>query len=366
MDTMKKLRIIYQREIGKIVRFDNYQKESKKEDLISFVLNKDPDKAKDEESSKDEIIDGRWIILQNWSQCTLKCGGGKSYLQRLCVTSKSGGKPCEGDSILEKKCNIQPCPETEHILDPSLNKSDIILNTKTQIKMMAFSSQPLRYRKCLIKEGDVLFNKYFNGTKKIEQSTADNSEYKNQIPVRAVMNNMTFSFFEGEKYDTHIISFNIFDTIFEIVFQENQHCFILSESFQKMVRVCPFTYQNQKELVLDWEKDFNIFKYNCHNDGKRHLDNMNKFENKLKDAIAQLVQQHELDKKEGIYTTYDDSLKNIDQKASEAIMKEASLEELIKNKEVEMEDREEKELLYLIEKEKIKKVNFILLVFPFK
>jgi hypothetical protein len=56
------------------------------------------------------LTDGYWIVLQMWSQCTLKCGGGKSFLQRMCVPPKDGGKPCEGEAILSKDCNKQPCP----------------------------------------------------------------------------------------------------------------------------------------------------------------------------------------------------------------------------------------------------------------
>jgi len=324
------------------------------------MIHKNPEKEKEEENSDDKIIDGHWILLQNWSQCTLKCGGGKSYLQRLCIPPKNGGKPCEGDVIIEKNCNIHPCPEVKHTLNFYTNKTNEKIE-KTQIKIMPLSSQPLQYRKCVIKEGDVFFNKYYNNTKNVEQFTADNAENQNPIPVRAVMNNMTFSFFEGEKYDTHLISFNLNKTNFEKVYQESQNCFILSESLDKMAKVCPFAYESQKEKVLDWEKDFNIFKYKCENNRKRKLEVKNDFEARLKDAVGKLVQQHELDKKEGIYNTYDDSLKNIDKNAFEAIMQEASYEEVAKNREIQNEDREEKELVDLIEKEKVKKVNSTLI-----
>jgi len=47
-----------------------------------------------------KIKDGKWVILKSWSGCTLGCGGGKSYLQRMCVPPENAGKPCEGEPIL--------------------------------------------------------------------------------------------------------------------------------------------------------------------------------------------------------------------------------------------------------------------------
>jgi hypothetical protein len=52
---------------------------------------------------------GKWIILQDWSECSLKCGGGTTVLHRFCVPPEGDGKPCEGDAILIKKCNTHPC-----------------------------------------------------------------------------------------------------------------------------------------------------------------------------------------------------------------------------------------------------------------
>ena len=38
--------------------------------------------------------DGEWVTLKNWSGCTLACGGGKSYLHRMCIPPRNGGLPC--------------------------------------------------------------------------------------------------------------------------------------------------------------------------------------------------------------------------------------------------------------------------------
>ena len=89
-------------------------------------------------------IDGRWVVLQDWSQCTQACGGGKQYLQRMCVPPQNGGLPCDGDTLLVKSCNEQQCPnvittEKEGPANP------------TVMKMQQISSRPLRYEVYFIK-----------------------------------------------------------------------------------------------------------------------------------------------------------------------------------------------------------------------
>ena len=61
--------------------------------------------------------------MKSWSGCTLACGGGKSYLQRMCIPPTGNGAPCEGETILEKTCNEFACPKDKvedkvKLLDP--------------------------------------------------------------------------------------------------------------------------------------------------------------------------------------------------------------------------------------------------------
>jgi hypothetical protein len=49
--------------------------------------------------------DGKWVLLHDWSECTLACGGGKSFLQQMCMPPKNGGKPCVGNAIVSRECN---------------------------------------------------------------------------------------------------------------------------------------------------------------------------------------------------------------------------------------------------------------------
>ena len=61
-------------------------------------------------SSNLKPTDGYWVLIQDWTQCTLKCGGGLQYQQNACIPPKEGGKPCEGLPIRTRPCNTNPCP----------------------------------------------------------------------------------------------------------------------------------------------------------------------------------------------------------------------------------------------------------------
>ena len=66
-------------------------------------------KSSSTNSSTEESQNGKWVIIKDWSQCSVKCGGGFSTLQRFCVGPKGNGKPCEGDPIVKRICNTTPC-----------------------------------------------------------------------------------------------------------------------------------------------------------------------------------------------------------------------------------------------------------------
>lgn len=116
--------------------------EPKPADTISQVINPPQPKA---EVSETQVIDGYWIVLQDWSQCNMKCGGGTSTLQRVCVPPKNGGAPCQGDLVINRSCNTEPCPNvyesTQH--NPDSNIQNIVL--PPTVKVMTFSSRPQRY-----------------------------------------------------------------------------------------------------------------------------------------------------------------------------------------------------------------------------
>lgn len=117
--------------------------------------NSSPNSSNSEEKSNDKNskkVDGYWVTLQDWSTCTHKCGGGTQSFHRMCVPPKNGGKPCEGESILKRPCNKEPCPEISKRDSKSKIETAIDGDNKkdTIIKVMPFSSRYQRYTVSII------------------------------------------------------------------------------------------------------------------------------------------------------------------------------------------------------------------------
>jgi len=75
--------------------------------------------AKQEEVKERE---GYWVMLQDWTKCSLSCGGGQSFQQWMCVPPQNGGKPCDGEAVRTKPCNTQECPEVTNLVQAYLGK----------------------------------------------------------------------------------------------------------------------------------------------------------------------------------------------------------------------------------------------------
>ncbi len=368
------MKINIQRNEGKLVM---PKVEKREAETISGMMNPDHKARKDEGNSqylknengnlgvgfdinkKQSITDGYWLTLQDWSQCTLKCGGGKSYLQRMCVPPKNGGKPCEGKAIIERDCNKQPCPKIEATKMKNTNNTQTL---KAIVKIMPFSTRPQRYTKCVIKEGDMMYTKDLNEkdqlTSHMGQKPTDME--KVQVPVRVVLNNRTVTLFAGEDYDSHIVSFVLKRS--NLVIDNNQkECFFLNQDDGKTARLCPFGCDNAKKAVDEWNYDFNLFKFQCNYGHREHEVD---FEDRLKDKIKQAKQtileetQEEMKRKaqDGEEKKLAVEIKQTNKVALQAIQKEINLEEMIKLEEEEREKKEEGEMLKKIEEEKKKSV----------
>ena len=55
-------------------------------------------------------VDCVWKDWDQWSTCTVTCGGGKQYRSRGQIAARHNGAPCVGDSEQERNCNTNPCP----------------------------------------------------------------------------------------------------------------------------------------------------------------------------------------------------------------------------------------------------------------
>lgn len=65
--------------------------------------------------------DSEWRLLQDWSTCTVSCGGGTQTRQLICIKG-TDGKDCEGSSIQSRACNTQPCTP----IDPQDSKRELL------------------------------------------------------------------------------------------------------------------------------------------------------------------------------------------------------------------------------------------------
>lgn len=148
MKSIRQMRLFRQREKG-INYLPKISMPPTRETLDSITKQKeemlvDPEKRK--RYSGDIAKDGYWQILQDWSQCDLKCGGGTSTLQRLCIPPIADGKPCEGEAILKRRCNNQACPNAivnQFKTNPAQLNNTVEL--KPVIKVLPFSDRPQRY-----------------------------------------------------------------------------------------------------------------------------------------------------------------------------------------------------------------------------
>lgn len=88
-----------------------------------------PEINKLQENVINNNVDGKWIIRTDWSQCSSLCNGGTQKLERVCISAKGTGKPCDGPSILIRKCNENPCEKKKEIKIEGIMNSIDELNT---------------------------------------------------------------------------------------------------------------------------------------------------------------------------------------------------------------------------------------------
>jgi hypothetical protein len=378
MKAIKDVKLMDQRNKGLIVTPDSSKVDESLDNLFRAT---NDDKKKEMEQNgvrtgvnQSNVKDGYWIVLQDWSQCNKKCDGGVSTIHRLCIPPNNGGKPCEGEAIMTKPCNTQPCPK---INGNDANSKKMLeaqkpVTLKPIIKVMRYSNRPQNYHKCIIKETDLMLTKEIEE----EQNNIDllNGQKRTrpiQVPVRAIMNNRTISFYENaEDFNTHAVTYNLKSADFRRS-SRDKYCFVISEANRK-TELCPIGIDQSGKDFDEWDRDFHVFKYNC----KSKPDEMeirlkDRFKEKMQEAKQDLLIERENMVKDKIRKKEQDNsfniLKQTNQVAQQAILKEENLEELIQKEEEERETREEIELKEAIAKEAKKNViifyKFILMLF---
>jgi len=326
---------------------------------LSDLINKtsslaDPEKLNDPNR---QPTDGVWIILQNWSSCTLKCGGGLQYLQLLCKPPSKGGKPCQGEAIRTRPCNEQPCPKfnvLSAVLPNMSSPSPTNVVEKPIVKVMPISKRPQRYDKCYLKDGDALMVK--------NDSSTASFDVLPKIPIRLVMNNKSITVYQDETLQTNMMTFMLSKTVFSRVKGDNR-CFILN-GLNSKAEFCQLD-SDSGNFVEEWDYDFNLFKFQCKQ--KREVIELGESEEKkLSEEYKAKVNQLKVDMiekkaeivKEQVENKEETKLqKKIEQTQAMTLMavqKELKLEEMLEKEELQKERDQEQALSDQIESEKKK------------
>jgi len=300
--------------------------------------------------------DGFWVLLQDWSACTLKCGGGVQHQQWLCQPPLPGGMPCQGSSIRKRPCNLQACPEV--LVNGERKKTaDIEVVKKPIIKSLPWSSRLQRYIQCEVKESDILY---------IKTDVPNQIGKKIKFPGRLVMTNRTLSMYEDDSFKHSIFTFNLQDTTFASY--EKDSCCFFALSMDKKFRICGFGdvcgTKADPKFVKEWSRDFNLFQQKCYvdlpkKDWKEDLKRAEEDEDHGKIEVEQekslareflikrnLKEKEDVEIQKKIVTTQEVALR--------AIRKELKLERLIKTEEKLKEKERLKNLLNLKAKEEKK------------
>ena len=306
-------------------------------------------------------LDGYLVLINDWTQCTLKCGGGYSYQQWRCIPPKPKGKACQGKLIRMKKCNMNKCPNVGAFGDSSNDSKDTIhVTAKPIIKSLPVSTRPQQYVKCLIRENDVMYK-----SKDSETGQAV------KIPSRLIMNTRTVSLFSDTAYENSI--FNFFLKRTDIVPNSNDFCCFYIQSETQKFEICGMNSEcgtdRDPKFVREWQAAFGLFKNKCFNTFEKDIasksikklpskDNPNNDDSDnaggMNLAVADVQARQELLSKklaDSMELDNDHKIDTTQKTAMKAINREIDLEELIKREEIIKAKQEAKSLLAVMKRE---------------
>ncbi len=285
----------------------------------------------------------RWINLQEWSSCTLACGGGSQTLHRFCLRSAEGPS-CKGEAIITRPCNTQPCQ----------NVTDEIIDTKllpTEIRIVPVSLRPQKFKKCILKEEDMNIIRY----------DFSNLKLPPRIPSRVIMNNRTISIFEAGTYDSLLATYYLKKLKIVKVFEEDKRCLKIGESDEKFNVMCVMCNEDESEQrIKKWIDDIKDFSYNCHEISIKKIDieedpRVIKLKREIMEEILKnSIEKHrELEKKENEKDKIK-TLKLAQLIALKTLEKERKFEDRLEKEERMREEKEDEEMKneYLCEERK--------------
>ena len=334
------------------------EKDEKKRPAKSMAdLNKKLKPASNIDRPKDWVArDGYWILLQDWTSCSLKCGGGLHYQHWMCVPPKKGGKKCKGQAVRTEPCNTQPCPGTIGLLNTSVSTKGqvpgVVLNPI--VKSFPFSKRPQNYLKCQIKENDVFY--LIDGP--------DNKKIKR--PSRIVMNTHTISIYHDDSYKTAAFAFDLKNTLISPK-KDDKCCFDLLNGRLGYTICGGFgqlcgTSSNPK-FVNEWVSDFNLFKVGCYENLKIKNWKSEQSKKAMADALeaagvgglsdrANLIKKRIEEKK---MDEWNKKLQNTQSQAMKLMKREFDIEKMLQQELQLKAELEAKELMELKRREQAKK-----------
>jgi len=256
---LRSLKIQDQHDNG-IIQLENNKNGPQNETLESIMGKKD----QDDKPKNTAPVDGYWLTLQDWSQCSKKCDGGISTFHRMCVPPKNGGRACQGEAIITKKCNMDPCPDVGEDGENGGKKGKTTVNDPI-VKVIPFSSAPQRFRLCKIKESDMMIYEDGKDPNKKNDPLLKGKKISEiggiRLPCRVIMNPQTLTIFTGQKFDTLYYTFNLKASRFFDI--EKKNCFKIYENGKKYVTLCPYGSEVNGSEYDEWRKDFDDFKNRC-------------------------------------------------------------------------------------------------------
>jgi hypothetical protein len=361
MNLFIKNKIRKQQEAGVIIKSKENKKESASTPISSLANSVESLTQKASEGKK---TDGRWVILQDWTQCSLACGGGIQTLQLMCQPPSNGGLPCKGENIRTRPCNPQSCPVVKSKDQPSIKFENPI------VKMMPLTSRPIRYDKCHLKENDIFAVLKPEGINFNEQFSLDPNYLMSnlcaKIPARIILTQKSVSVYKNENLDSIIFTGKIQSVAFNRI-NKNENCFLLQGKNQnQQIIIC--SMESKNSFVEEWDYDFSLFKNQCQE--KRpvvQLTNDNEAKKKFREEVQKLkteIIEEKVNKaKESSHKDEEVQLKkqvdNVQSMSFLALQKEMKLEALLE-KEEELREKEDQENLDIQLKQEEKKKNILM------
>lgn len=107
-----------------------------------------------------------------------------------------------------------------------------------------------------------------------------------KVPARLVMTNSTISTYLNDNFTTHEHTLEISKSFFSY-FPSHPDCFIIKQDRDIKIVSCALPQDpNQRDFIAKWDYDFNLFKYQCHQERDIKAGNQDKNADLLKNAIV--------------------------------------------------------------------------------